>query len=98
MLGGGGWRYLPLKPGTAPAWPLAATTARTSGRGRGRGRGADQAERSQVPAGSPASVSRSEAGVGVGESGMSEGLRFWLRDLGGREVGLGRLRGVPARG
>lgn len=98
MLGVGGWRYLPLKPGTAPAWPLAATTARTSGRGRGRGRGADQAERSQVPAGSPASVSRSEAGVGVGESGMSEGLRFWLRDLGGREVGLGRLRGVPARG
>lgn len=48
-VGGGGWWYLPWKPGTAPAWPVAATTTRTSGRREGRGRGADKAESSQVP-------------------------------------------------
>lgn len=98
VLGGGGWRYLPWKPRTAPAWPVSATTARTSGRGEGRGRGADQAERSQVPAGSSASVSRSEAGVGVGESGMSEGLRFWLRDPGRERGGVRQAVRGPGQG
>lgn len=49
-------------------------------------------------AGSPASVSRSEAGVGVGESGMSEGLRFWLRDPGRARGGVRQAARGPGQG
>lgn len=81
----------------------AATTARTSGRGRGRGRGADQAERSQVLAGSPASVSRSEAGVGWGESGNVRGpevltVGSWRARGGGRVGCAGSRPGIVVVG
>lgn len=93
---GGGWHYRLWKPGTLSPGPsprLPRGTGRTT---EGRNWGADKPERPEVPSGSRASVSRSEAG---------RGRR--IQNVQGPEVaapgpcvgtdGVGGLRGVPAR-